>query len=337
MAKVREVLAEICLGYEETQVGATVRPYGNFDAAKDADDLATAIEVKGVDELTIINILTKRSNDQRQDIAFAYERKTKKKLDEKLKVALKGDLADVILGLLKTPAKYDAYELYQAMKGLGTTESTLTEILCSRTNEELHRITKTYKEAHKNDLDNSIKKDTSGLYRELLLALVKGIRCEPSNVIDYEQIDRDAKDLHDAMTKKKEKDFPRWISILTERSTPHLEKVFTRYRTYSPMEITETIKKSANGDLSDGLMDLVQCIQSKHKYFADKLIEAMKGKGTKEKLLTRIMVSRCEVDLFQIRREFKKKHGKSLHSAIADETKGDYQRALLSLCGGDDA
>uniref|UniRef100_A0A4W3H952 Annexin n=1 Tax=Callorhinchus milii TaxID=7868 RepID=A0A4W3H952_CALMI len=289
----------------QTQVGATVRPYGNFDAAKDADDLATAIEVKGVDELTIINILTKRSNDQRQDIAFAYERKTKKKLDEKLKVALKGDLADVILGLLKTPAKYDAYELYQAMKGLGTTESTLTEILCSRTNEELHRITKTYKEGN--------------------------------NVIDYEQIDRDAKDLHDAMTTKKEKDFPRWISILTERSTPHLEKVFTRYRTYSPMEITETIKKSANGDLSDGLMDLVQCIQSKHKYFADKLIEAMKGKGTKEKLLTRIMVSRCEVDLFQIRREFKKKHGKSLHSAIADETKGDYQRALLSLCGGDDA
>jgi len=32
----------------------------------------------GVDEVTIINILTNRSNEQRQDIAFAYQRRTKK-------------------------------------------------------------------------------------------------------------------------------------------------------------------------------------------------------------------------------------------------------------------
>lgn len=32
----------------------------------------------GVDEVTIINILTNRNNEQRQDIAFAYQRRTKK-------------------------------------------------------------------------------------------------------------------------------------------------------------------------------------------------------------------------------------------------------------------
>lgn len=31
-----------------------------------------------MDEVTIINILTNRSNEQRQDIAFAYQRRTKK-------------------------------------------------------------------------------------------------------------------------------------------------------------------------------------------------------------------------------------------------------------------
>lgn len=34
----------------------------------------------GVDEVTIVNILTNRSNEQRQDIAFAYQRRTKKVL-----------------------------------------------------------------------------------------------------------------------------------------------------------------------------------------------------------------------------------------------------------------
>lgn len=37
-------------------------------------------------------------------------------LDAALKNALKGDLEDVVLSLLKTPAQYDAYLLKQAMR-----------------------------------------------------------------------------------------------------------------------------------------------------------------------------------------------------------------------------
>lgn len=41
------------------------------------------------------------------------------------------------------------------------------------------------------------------------------------------------------------------------------------------------------------------------------------SKGAKEKVLTRIIVSRCEVDLKKIRQEFKAHHGKSLYQTIA--------------------
>lgn len=37
-------------------------------------------------------------------------------LDVALKAALKGELEDVVLGLLRTPAQYDAQQLKQAMK-----------------------------------------------------------------------------------------------------------------------------------------------------------------------------------------------------------------------------
>lgn len=43
----------------------------------------------------------------------------------------------------------------------------------------------------------------------------------------------------------------------------------------------------------------------------------MQSKGAKEKVLTRIMVSRCEVDLMKIRREFKRHHKRSLFQAIS--------------------
>lgn len=38
--------------------------------------------------------------------------------------------------------------------------------------------------------------------------------------------------------------------------------------------------------------------------------------GTDDNTLIRVMVSRCEVDMLEIRCEFKKMYGKSLHSFI---------------------
>lgn len=43
----------------------------------------------------------------------------------------------------------------------------------------------------------------------------------------------------------------------------------------------------------------------------------LKSKGAKEKVVTRIMVSRCEVDLMKIRTEFKRLHGRSLYQTIS--------------------
>ncbi|EPY83060.1 annexin A2 [Camelus ferus] len=372
----------------------SVKAYTNFDAERDALNIETAIKTKGVDEVTIVNILTNRSNEQRQDIAFAYQRRTKKELASALKSALSGHLETVILGLLKTPAQYDASELKASMKGLGTDEDSLIEIICSRTNQELQEINRVYKEMYKTELEKDIISDTSGDFRKLMVALAKGRRAEDGSVIDYELIDQDARDLYDAGVKRKGTDVPKWISIMTERSVCHLQKVFERYKSYSPYDMLESIKKEVKGDLENAFLNLVQCIQNKPLYFADRLYDSMKsslldqpmeegppvqlqectkgstekqisstcerthqtllmmtvvsakcnlehgfdfqGKGTRDKVLIRIMVSRSEVDMLKIRSEFKRKYGKSLYNYIQQDTKGDYQKALLYLCGGDD-
>ncbi|XP_007545214.2 annexin A1-like, partial [Poecilia formosa] len=127
----------------------------------------------GVDEHTIIDVLVKRSNDQRQHIKEAYQQAYGKPLETELKKALKGDLEEVVLALLKTPAQYDAQQLKLAMKGLGTDEDTLIEILASRTNRQVLDIKKAYKEDYKKDLEEDIRSDTSGDFRAALLALCK--------------------------------------------------------------------------------------------------------------------------------------------------------------------
>ncbi|KAJ3594265.1 hypothetical protein NHX12_006596 [Muraenolepis orangiensis] len=338
MALVSEYLKQLTLthtgGREPTF--PTVLPVRDFDPSRDANRIETAIKTKGVDEQTIIDILTRRSYDQRAQIAFDYERIAKKDLATALKGALSGSVEAVMLGLLKSPAQYDATELKSSMKGLGTDEETLIEIVCSRSSKELVEIKHVYKEMFKKELEKDVAGDTSGDFAKLLMSLVQTQRDEPSNVVDYEKIDNDARALYEAGVKRKGTDVVTWISIMSERSVPHLQKVFDRYKSYSPYDMKESIRKEVKGDLEKSFLTLVECFENKQLYLANRLSEAMKSKGAKEKVVTRIIVSRCEVDLMKIRSEFKRQNGKSLYRTLSDHTKGDYQKALLNLVGGDD-
>ncbi|XP_053281936.1 annexin A2-B [Pleuronectes platessa] len=338
MSMVSEFLGQLTLSYgaEEEPTFPTVVPVRDFDPAKDAARIETAIKTKGVDEQTLIDILTRRSSEQRKEIAFEYERLAKKDLPTALKGALSGPLEALMLGLIKGTAEYDASELKASMKGLGTDEETLIEIVCSRSNEEMLAIKRVYKDMFKKELEKDVAGDTSGDFLKLLLALVQTKRDEPSNVVDYEKIDDDARSLYEAGVKRKGTDVTTWISIMAQRSVPHLRKVFDRYKSYSPYDMKESIRKEVKGDLEKSFLTLVECFENRQLYFANRLNEAMKGKGAKEKVVTRILVSRCEVDLMKIRTEFKREHKRSLYQTIAEHTKGDYQMALLSLCGGDD-
>ncbi|KAF7669188.1 hypothetical protein LDENG_00230750 [Lucifuga dentata] len=336
MAMVNEFLGQLTLntGVDEPTY-PTVVPTLDFDPDRDAARVETAINTKGVDKQTIIDVLTKRTYALRREIAFAYEKRTKKDMITALKNALSGSLETVILGLMKSTTQYDATEIRGSIKGLGTDEETLIEILCSRSKTELVEIKKVYKELFKKDLEKDVAGDTSGNFAKLLLALVQAKREDTSSIVDYQKIDEDARTLYDAGVKRKGTDVAIWISIMSERSVSHLQKVFERYKSYSPYDMQESIRMEVKGDLEKSFLTLVQCFENKQLYFANRLNDAMKSKGAKEKVVTRIIVSRCEVDLKKICSEFKAHFGQSLCKTISEHTKGDYQKALLSLCGGD--
>ncbi|KAM3937692.1 annexin A1-like [Leptodactylus fuscus] len=316
--------------------GSDLKPRPRFNPAEDVNALEKAITAKDVDKGTIIDILTKRTNEQRQEIKAAYQKQTGKILEEELKKKLSGKLENVLLDLLKTPAQFDASQLKAATKGIGTDEDAIIEIFTARTNQQMKQIKETYKAMFKNDLEKDITEDTSGDFLKALLALLKGARSEDCYVNEA-LADKDAKALFDAGENKKKADVPTFLEILITRSFAHLREVFKIYATkYSKHDLNKALDLQLKGDIENCLVSIVKVAVSKPAFFAEKLNNAMKGWGSKDKVVTRIMVSQHEIGMKGIKAEFQKLTGKSLREALMDETSGDYETVLVALACHDE-
>lgn len=63
-------------------------------------------------------------------------------------------------------------------------------------------------------------------------------------------------------------------------------------------------------------MFAVECVQSPPAFFANRLFKAMDGMGTDDTTLIRIIVSRSEIDLGNIKEEFERIYNRTLVSAV---------------------
>ncbi|XP_062976939.1 annexin A6 isoform X2 [Elgaria multicarinata webbii] len=318
----------------KVELKGTIRPAADFNADGDAKVLRKAMKGFGTDEDAIIEVVTRRSNDQRQEILRAYKSHYGRDLMADLKSEVSGPLGKVILGLMMTPAQYDAKQLKKAMEGAGTDESVLVEILATRNNQEIQAINAAYKEAYQTSLEDSLSSDTSGHFKRILISLALGSRDEGGE--DFAKAHADAQKLSDVSGDDSTSLETRFLSILCTQSYPQLRRVFQEFIKMTNHDVAHAINKRMSGDVRDAFLAIVRSVKNKHAFFADKLYKSMKGAGTDDRTLIRIIVSRSEIDLFNIRREFWDIYDKSLYHMIEKDTSGDYCKALLAICGGED-
>ena len=114
----------------------------------DAEALRKAMKGFGTDEAALIKICANRTNSQRQQIKAAYKASFGRDLIADLKSELHGKFEDAMIALFTEPIEYDADELRKGMKGLGTNEDTLIEIISSRSPPVLAAVKAKYKEKY---------------------------------------------------------------------------------------------------------------------------------------------------------------------------------------------
>nr|KAF6498957.1 annexin A3 [Molossus molossus] len=149
----------------------TVRDYPGFSPSVDAEVIRKAIRGIGTDEKTLIGILTERSHAQRQLIVKEYQAAYGKELKDDLKGDLSGHFEHLMVALVTPPAMFDAKQLKKSMKGAGTNEDALIEILTTRTSRQMKEIAQAYYTVYKKSLGDDISSETSGDFRKALLTL----------------------------------------------------------------------------------------------------------------------------------------------------------------------
>ncbi len=299
-------------------------------AQADADALKKAFKGIGCDKKAIVDIAVNRTNAQRQQIKEAYKSAYGRDLMKDLKSELHGHLEDGILALFTEPIEYDCEELRAAMKGLGTNEDTLIEIIASRPPHVLKAIIEKYKQKFNRDLENDVRKETSGTLQKLLIALLQCQRSINQNP-NQAQCAEIAQEIFKAGEKKLGTDESVFNKYFCTLSPHELAAVSREYHKLTGHTILQAIDKEFSGDSKKTLRTIVYATLSPSEYFATRVNYAVKGLGTKDKILIRVLVSRSEIDLPQIKQYYKQLFGKDMIADVKSDTTGEYSNLFVQL------
>ncbi|KAH8309967.1 hypothetical protein KR067_010868, partial [Drosophila pandora] len=310
----------------------TVKPAQGFDPVKDAHDLRKAMKGFGTDEDALINIICRRSNEQRQEIQRQYKTHFGKDLIEDIKSETSGNFEKLLVGLLRPIVDFYCAELNDAMAGIGTDEEVLIEILCTLSNIEIYTIKNQYLRLYGAHLESELKSETSGNFKRLLISLCTAARDE-SGRVDPNAAKDDARELLKAGELRVGTDESMFNMILCQRNYQQLKLIFQEYENMTGHSLEKAIKKEFSGDIMEGLIAIFRCVTNKADYFASRLHKSMAGIGTNDTQLIRVIITRSEIDMVDIKVAFERLYGKTLKSWIKGDTSGHYKHALYALVG----
>ncbi|KAF3794212.1 Annexin D1 [Nymphaea thermarum] len=303
--------------------------------SEDCEQLRAAFAGWGTNEKLIISIIGHRNAAQLKLIRNTYSELYGESLLKDLKEELSNDFESAVLLWTLDPAERDALLANQTIRRWDPKNLVLIEIACARSPKELLLVREAYHAHFKRSIEEDVAPHVDSGYRKLLVGLVSSYRY-PGVEIDSDLAKKEAEILHDKI-KGNAVNHEDVIRILTTRSKAQLSATFNHYKDSFGKSMDEDLKVDSTDEYLCALKAAIQCLVFPEKYFVDVLSKAINRLGTDEGALTRVVVTRAEVDMKQIKEEYLKVNDVGLDKAIVDDTSGDYRELLLTLIGHGDA
>ena len=276
--------------------------------------------IQNKEKTKLVEFICKLSNEDRQKFKEIYLANYGTELTKELESLLSGDVKNLILGLMKTSVEFDAEKIYLSMKGAGTDEEVLSEMIATRPSRQLVKIKEKYPEIYDETLEKAIEGDTSSYYKKILIAMIQGGRSDnpyPNSQKMKEIVEK----LKDDDENVKEN----FLSYLITCSYGEICTICREYEKAYGKNILEGIKDKFSSDEYNFFDMLLNHISDPGKFFAEKI------HGFKSKDLIRIIVSRSEENLDEIKDAYRELYNVELIDDIKGQTEGDFQIGLSIL------
>lgn len=306
-----------------------------FSAQRDADALHEAVDGWGTDEEKLINVLCGMSKQQLKRVDQIYKQKYEKTIrqvcDEELGGFFEGDFKYFMKCAMDDPAEVDAELFRDSMKGFGTDDALLCELLCTRTNAELEAAKKAFKKQNGKSLQSWVEYDTSGegMYSKFLLECLKAKRNE--GFVSSKQAAKDAATLRQNGLGEGSLSEEQFLKILPYAGEEQVQLIKASFQEQFGEDMVEAIKTAMDGTLWDSatLGPLLCRMTDSATYYAQTLNKAFAGMGTDETTVSRVIGRNSKADLKRISARYKELYSVTLKEAIESEIGGNFVKALV--------
>lgn len=279
------------------------------------------------DEAQIIEIIKKNDLKNRISISQYYKATYNTSLFDEINSTIKGDFGYCAAQMFLSPLEFCVHHI---KKGIEKSNEVTIEQLTSKTVDELKLIENTYNKITSKDLKNDILKAYKGCVGKNLVNLWNIKR-----IYNIYPDKKECENFANILSKNKPKD---WVEIenifkdiFIQRSPDELILIARYYLKITGKNLIDDIENETKGNIKILLKEIIYNNIMPYELFAEKLYLSMKGAGTDEETLSRVLVSRCELDMSDVRDIYKNKYNANLKDDIIDDTSGNYKNLCVYL------
>ena len=285
---------------------------------------------KKIDEETIVTILSTTSNLDRQIIRLFYKKKFPNLIQKDIQTQLSGDFGKLVLNLFDLPYEYDARELHRSLTSFSKDEKAIIEIIITRPRSHLTLVQKIYKKFYNVSLKNDILNLSDKTFSEFLITILasnrpSGLTLKPNDAYNI------AKDIIKNGIKQYGKNVNLFKQVFVDRSREDLIMISRAFYDLYKKNLYDVIDNEISGTNKKLIKDILFGLITPAQWFAKKAYKAMKGAGTDDKTLIRVIVSRAEIDMEDIRDYYFRDRNTDLRNDIDGDCSGAYGQLLMNL------
>ncbi|CAK7341481.1 unnamed protein product [Dovyalis caffra] len=285
----------------------------------------------------LVRSLAGRSNLERQQIRETYKamygedmaillQKMQGQFGEKVSAAL-------FMWMVDTHER-DAIVAREAFRQGDANYKALVEIFVGRKSSHIVLIKQAYYARFRRHLDQDIiNLEPPHPYQKILVALAASHKAHQVDVSQH-IAKCDARRLYEAGEGSSPGAIEEAVvlEILSKRSIPQMKLTLSSYKHIYGHEYTKSLANGNYMEFKDALKIVIKCMCNPPNYYAKVLYASIKGTAADKGALARVMISRAEVDMYEIQRIFKRRYGMELKEAICESIpSGDYRDFLVAI------